>query len=126
VTTAGYRQVGLTSSGTARDCAGTIPNVDVLVGGQSLRSWIQSEVLRRTGIDPVGSGGSVTSGNAFCRIPFVRGLSFRRATRQIAVRGCVETRLKHRGKGNLVLRQPAPAGWLWNRNTPIRLVVGGR
>jgi hypothetical protein len=126
VTTSGYRQVGLTSSGTAANCAGTIPNVDVLVGGHPLRSWIQSEVLKRSGIDPVGSGAGLAAGSSFCRIPFVKGLSVRQATRHLVDRGCSATKVKRRGRGNRVIRQPAPSGWFWSRATPIRLVVGGR
>jgi len=125
-TTAGYRQVGVTSSGTAPDCAGTIPNVDALVGGRSLRSWIQSEVLARTGVDPVGAGGAASLTMSYCRIPFVKGLVFRQATQRILGHGCLATKKKVHGHGNVVARQPAPAGWFWNRGAPVRLVVGGR
>ncbi|HNC15577.1 MAG TPA: serine protease [Solirubrobacterales bacterium] len=54
-TSAGYRQVGVTSFGTADNCAGLIPNVDVLVGGGPVRDWIQAGVQVLGGVDPVGS-----------------------------------------------------------------------
>jgi len=124
-TTDGYRQVGVTSSGTANDCSGTIANVDVLVGGTTVRNWIQSSVQNLAGVDPVGSGGSTSEPGTFCRIPSVRGLTFAQAKSKITGNGCLEVRLKRSGRGNLVRKNPAPAGWLWNRGTPIRLLVGG-
>lgn len=123
-TTAGYRQVGLTSSGTAGNCAGTIPNVDVLVGGKTIRGWIRSTVLERTGIDPVGAGGSGTAVGTFCRVPVVRGLSLTKARSRLTSSGCSRVEVARRGSGSRVKRAPAPPGFLWDPEKPIRLLIG--
>ena len=125
-TSAGYRQVGVTSFGTADNCAGLIPNVDVLVGGGPVRDWIQAGVQVLGGVDPVGSGGTAGAISGLCHMPGVRGLSVARARHLIKANGCRKVRVIHRGRGNRVSRLPALKGWLWDASKPIRLLAGGR
>ena len=125
-TTEGYRQVGVTSFGTSDNCAGLIPNVDVLVGGSPVRNWIRQGVQPLAGIDPVGSGGTAAPVHGLCHIPAVRGLTMRQARNRMRANGCSRFRVKRLGRGNRISRLPALAGWLWDRKKPIRLVVGGR
>ncbi|OJU95504.1 MAG: hypothetical protein BGO23_06630 [Solirubrobacterales bacterium 67-14] len=122
----GYRQVGVTSFGTADDCAGLIPNVDVLVGGNSLRGWVGPAVQALSGLDPVGSGATGSEIKNLCHVPAVRGLTAGRAKERLRAGGCSQVRVKRRGHGNQVSRLPALPGWLWDSRKPIRLVVGGR
>ncbi len=123
-TTAGFRQVGITSMGTAGDCAGRIANVDVLSSGKPVRSWIRSVVLSEAGINPVGSGGTFSPTTGLCPVPAVKGLRAGKARQAIRAAGCEKVRVKRRGKGNRVLRNPVPSGWLWNPNMAIRLLIG--
>jgi len=125
-TTDGYRQVGVTSFGTANDCAGLIPNVDVLVGGSSLRNWVGPAVQAISGVDPIGVGASGFEIKDLCHVPVVRGLSAGQAKGRLRANGCTKIRVKRRGRGNKVSRLPAYPGWLWDSQRPIRLVVGGR
>lgn len=125
-TSDGYRQVGVTSFGTADDCAGLIPNIDALAGGASLRGWIGPAVQRLSGVDPVGSGTNAFEIKNLCHVPVVRGLTTGQAKERLRSGGCSKVRVKRRGHGNQVSRLPALPGWLWDSRKPIRLVVGGR
>ena len=57
-TSDGARLVGLTSFGDFF-CRGSIPSVDTRVSGDSIRSWVRQKVIELSGVDPVGSAGSV-------------------------------------------------------------------
>jgi hypothetical protein len=125
-TSDGYRQVGVTSFGTADDCAGLIPNVDVLAGGNAVRNWIQSGVVALAGTDPVGSGATAPPISGLCHVPGVRGLTVHQAKHRMKANGCSRIHVVRHGRGNKVSRLPALKGWLWDVKKPIRLFVGGR
>jgi len=120
----GWRQVGTTSYGTQNDCAGTIPNVDTLSGGPAVRKWVQSTVLRETGVDPVGSGATADPIVGLCSVPSVRGKKIRQAKLQLKSEGCENVRVRRKGRGNRVRKAAAPTGWLWYASSPLGLIVG--
>jgi len=123
-----YRLVGLTSFGDPY-CSPYLPSVDSRIAADPMRGWVRSTALRISGIDVVGSGGTIAPARTWCRIPDLDGLTLKRAKAAIRARGCSVARV-HRafgyfpGSRGRIVGASFVAGWLAPVGTGVKLWVG--
>lgn len=86
-TSDGYRLVGLTSYGDDV-CRGTIPSVNTRVAADPIRRWVAETALQLTGVDVLGSGGTVLSTPAWCKVPSLVGLKPSQARQRLLDANC--------------------------------------
>lgn len=119
-----YRLIGLTSFGDA-GCRPTIPSVDSRIAGPPMRKWIQETVIERTGIDPVGSGGTVPPPRTWCKVPDIYDMRVREAKAAVRAAGCkvkmVQGANVDFGRRGRVIGASFLAGWLTPLGTGVEL-----
>ncbi len=118
-----YRLVGLTSFGDPF-CSPYLPSVDSRVAGAPMKTWVQQTASRISGVDVVGSGGSVEPDRAWCRIPALGGLRVSRARTKLIDAGCRIGRIVRSSPGGRVIAASFIQGWLAPVGTRIKLWVG--
>lgn len=109
-TSEGWRLIGLTSFGDFF-CRGNVPSVDNRTAGWAVRSWIRETALERSGVDPIGSGGTLGPRPEWCRVPNLYRRTRLAAATTLRSRGCRLEVVGNRRKGRIV-GTSLPPGWL--------------
>lgn len=111
----GFRLVGLTSWGDA-GCRGNQPSVYTRIAASPIRSWLADTTLRLSGVDVIGTGGTVSPAPEWCRVPRVRGLTVNHARKRLRQNRCDLGRVARdrylQGRPGRIARVSRYPGWL--------------